>query len=123
MNTRLTLIFSTFAVVACASCGGHRHGGEIGEHHYPAKDKDAPIEVFLTKRPERAYEEIGLFRREASEDAADNIRWAQREARKIGGDAVIVNQNAGTHTESNAFWGTTTGGNMEDVIVIHWTAQ
>lgn len=109
--------YLTLAILFLASaCGDNR----IGEHRYPPKPENAPIEIFLTKQPTREYEEVGYFRRSVGK-RGNPIPWAQAVTREVGGDACIVHTNAGTFQSGNWLANGSDGATIMEVIAIHWS--
>lgn len=87
---RILLALTILALVSC-----NDNNRIAGSTEYPAKALDAPIEVFTgDNKPTGAYEQIGIVRIRTTNKTQDITEYAQRKARKIGGDAVIMNFNA-----------------------------
>lgn len=76
--------------------------------------------VYWSKKPERAYDEVGLVTVRTSEDAQANRHAIQVEVAKLGADAGIV---MGQHSQEKASIITNTGAegqNFVDVVAITW---
>ncbi len=65
----------------------------------PALDEDAPVAVHLTRWPAPPYQEIGVVEVNAS-PLARRVEAAQREARRRGGNAIVLIGSA-THVDTS----------------------
>jgi len=104
-------------ILIFVGCGNSRDAFIDGQDH-PRKADDAPIEVFLTTKPERPYTEIALVRFPAYKKGDKTIRTLKDKAREKGGDGVIV-IGKGFRIETG-FFGDVNGSDVVEAVVIIW---
>ncbi len=99
----ILILFVTLTLSSCASV-------TMLSSAYPTKPADAPIEVFVTKKPSKEYVEIAIIGFGNGHDEAI-INAIKVEARKVGADAIIIMGRAGSlssgHTTGNEASGLT----------------
>ncbi len=85
----------------------------MNQAHLPAKAETAPIDIFVTNKPERPYREVGLVRTDG-QNPKNIIAFLEKGARQVGGDGVIVTGTAGA---GGGWWlvGFLGGGGMDPV--------
>ena len=84
----LTIMIVMSFIVACSSAKFISTGKS-----YPAKSDDCEIEIFTSKLPDRAYEELGIIEGEGSfgKDSFEDVLPKMKiEACRAGGDAIIL---------------------------------
>ena len=82
------------AVVFLGACASAKFVATGSPH--PARADDCDIEIFISKMPDREYEELGIIEGEGSL-GADTLEKVlpkmKREACRAGGDAMILTSN------------------------------
>lgn len=68
---------------------------------YPAKERSAPVEVFVTSKPSKPYEEIAQIKVNGLNDNR-NLEDLRRTAREIGADGLILLPREKAYTLENA---------------------
>jgi len=83
----VVLLSLGFVLGACSTPAFNRF--HLVPEHFPRKSADYPISVYSDTEPECPYQEIALI---TSSGVAmnDTMKGIQQEARKMGGDAVII---------------------------------
>ena len=87
----LNLILAVSAMVFFSACASAKFIA-TGKS-YPAKADDCEIEVFTSKQPDRAYEELGIIEGEGflGKDSFEDVLPKMKvEACRAGGDAIIL---------------------------------
>lgn len=87
-NLRYILILFCFYFFSCASPVDYVKTGE----EYTPLSKDAEVKVFLVKKPERAYDEIGIIEVHG-QSLEYTLETAKEKAREVGGNALIRYQS------------------------------
>jgi hypothetical protein len=90
-KNQLSLFGIALVIIAILSCASAKFISTGTT--YPAKAENCPIEVFSTKQPDKAYEELGVIEGEGSlgYDTLEKILpKMKQEACKAGGDAIIL---------------------------------
>ncbi len=84
----------SFCFISCATVT------MVGSSYQP-KSIDAPIDVFITQKPDVPYTEIAIIK---CEDLTNKttIGRIKKNARKLGADAIIITGAAGTSGYANA---------------------
>ena len=75
-------------LVGLAACGPTSHSVRTGPELSP-KAPDCEVQVFLSQRPDRKYEEVGQVEAAGHSSFAELIPLLRKEACKLGADAVI----------------------------------
>jgi len=90
----IVVVVSAALVAGCASATFIPTG-----RTFPAKPENCTIEVFSSKVPDRAYEEIGIIEGEGmlgKESLLDVLPEMKKEACLAGGDALIITSSERT---------------------------
>jgi hypothetical protein len=95
-HTLIVMLLPLF-LSSCASTGFLMAKARVSLYReaYPAKDKNAQIDIYRTLRPEQEYIEIGeISCRDTNNDWA--LKQTLIKAREIGADGIIILGQAGT---------------------------
>jgi hypothetical protein len=87
----LNMILAITAMIFLSACASAKFVA-TGKS-YPAKADDCEIEVFTSKQPDRAYEELGIIEAEGflgADSFEDVLPKMKIEACRAGGDAIIL---------------------------------
>ena len=117
INARLSIIIiSLIALPAVTAIGCVRTPKSAldGRIHAP-RTENYPIDIYMTKKPNRPYTEIRYIRREVGKNPDGLVEWMRNIARASGGDAVIKLESS-QWSKDGLFSGE--GGEMFNGIVI-----
>ncbi len=84
----------TISLVFCGACAKATYIST--GNTYPARAEDCPIEIYTTKLPTRAYDEIGIVEGAGSwpmESLESILPKLKQQACAAGGDALIMTAN------------------------------
>lgn len=95
MSKRARASALSLIVILTSACGVAVRATPFSPGQYAARPAEAPVQMFSTKVPECAYEELGLLR---AEPRSGFTRWQSvvdeflERVRRMGGDGVILRQ-------------------------------
>lgn len=96
-TARRALGLATLTLLATGALGGCTSARFIATGQtYEARAEDCPIEVYSSRNPDRAYEELGIIEGEGShwkDSLADVLPKMKKRACAAGGDAIILTSN------------------------------
>ena len=100
---RLTLVMIVLGAIGCSV-----HTESMTFASRPPATKDHPIAIYVTKKPESPYEELGYVKSKPTSLNADweTIKAIKKRARRHGGDAVILNIEPSGSGKSRVIEGT-----------------
>ena len=88
---RVTFVLVVGGVVGLAGCAGKVSYSPLVTVSRPARPADQ-VEAFLTHKPPRGYQEIGIltYRAGAAEKDTSVVRYMREKAGRLGADGILM---------------------------------
>jgi hypothetical protein len=116
MRISYIILFIPLILVACG--GPNRNDWLDGQIRHP-RPKDSPVEIFITKMPDRPYKEIALLRFKTEDNARDLTEKYRNYTNRLGGEAVIVRGPGAAHNDPGLLFDKSY--TMTEAVVIEYT--